>query len=237
MKSSRALLVISLTLLCAVSQGTANRQTFPGLPIIKVYRVVFESRAWSATIDGFDGPVADVKRGEISVTDASDAKPRRLATGEGPVISPGGQKVAFCQPDERGRFQSQLINIDGSGLSQLMPEKQDVCPSAWLAYGEKLALSDFSGKSPMIAIADADGRNYRTITEGFDPEWSPDGKHLVYYRDFDSKKNRIAIWVVNVDGTGAGKSRDDRKSVARNFHVDVFPSPKNLSFHQPSPPP
>jgi Tol biopolymer transport system component len=156
-------------------------------------------------MDGFDGPVKDVKPGEISVLDSPDSKPRILAIGEGPIISPGGQKVAFCAPDKDGRYHSQVINFDGSGVSELMPARQNVCPSAWLAYGEKLAFTEFGSKTQMVAIADVDGRNYRTITEGFDPQWSPDGKQLVYYRDFDSKKNRIAIWIVNVDGTGARK--------------------------------
>ena len=205
MKNSRTLLAITITLLCTGSRGTTTRQTFPGLPVVKLYRMAFESRPWSATVDGFDGPAKDVKPGEISVMDSPDLKPRILASGEGPVISPGGQKVAFCAPNKDGRYHSQVINFDGSGLVRLIPAKQDVCPSAWLTFGEKLAFTDFSDKTQMIATADTDGGNYKIITEGFDPQWSPDGKQLVYYRDFESKKNRIAIWTVNADGTGARK--------------------------------
>jgi len=200
-----ALLAVLLPLLCGTSDGKAQGHTFPGLPVAYVAKLAYESRAWSATVDGFEGPVKDVKQGEISVIDAPNSKPRILATGESPVLSPGGNEVAFCRPDENGRFHSQIIKFDGSGLAPFLAAKQDVCPSAWLTFGGKLALTDFSGKSPMIAVADADGGNYRTITEGFDPQWSPDGKHLVYYRDFNAKKNRIAIWVVNVDGTGPRK--------------------------------
>jgi Tol biopolymer transport system component len=220
------LLAIALPLLCVTSQGTATRQAFPGLPVIKVYRVAFESRPWSATMDGFEGRVTDVKLGEISVMDAPGSKPRFLATGETPVLSPNGQRVAFCGPDESGRYHSRIMNFDGSGSPQLVATNRDACPSAWLAYGEKLAFTDFGGKTHMVAIADADGGNYRTITEGFYPQWSPDGKQLVYYRDFDSKKNRIAIWIVGADGTGARKVIDEDTPPAPSASWNSFGPPR-----------
>lgn len=61
------------------------------------------------------------------------------------------------------------------------------------------------GSNPVKLTADRDPENY--------PSWSPDGKRLVYQRDF----NGAAVYVINADGTG-----QQRLSATPGF--DVTPS-------------
>jgi mono/diheme cytochrome c family protein len=204
-KKLSVLFAIALSFLCATSDGRARGQTFPGLPILNVKKIAFESRDAGASIAGLDGAVTNTTHGEISVIDAPNPNPRLLAKGQGPTWSPNAQKVAFCVSEESGLFRTEIINADGTGRAPLAAIKRDVCPSDWSPDGEKLALTDFSPKAPTVVIADVNGGNFRTITEGSDPQWSPDGKQLLVYRDVKGKKDRTAIWIVDVDGTGARK--------------------------------
>src|ERR1039458_7102805 len=141
-KKLSVLFAIALSFLCATSDGRARGQTFPGLPILNVKKIAFESRDAGASIAGLDGPVTNTTHGEISVIDAPNPNPRLLAKGQGPTWSPNAQKVAFCVSEESGLFRTEIINADGTGQVPLAAIKRDVCPSDWSPDGEKLALTD-----------------------------------------------------------------------------------------------
>jgi Tol biopolymer transport system component len=68
--------------------------------------------------------------------------------------------------------------------------------------------SSGTGSNPTRLTTDSDAENY--------PSWSPDGKRLVYQRDF----NGAAIYVINADGTG-----EQRLSPTPGFDVDPSWSP------------
>jgi Tol biopolymer transport system component len=84
------------------------------------------------------------------------------------------------------------------------------------------------GSNPTRLTADSDPENY--------PSWSPDGKRLVYQRDF----NGAAIYVINADGTG-----QQRLSPTPGFDVSPSWSPDGtkivyarvLEIPQPDTPP
>jgi len=84
------------------------------------------------------------------------------------------------------------------------------------------------GANPARLTSDVDAENY--------PSWSPDGKSLVYQRDF----NGSAIYVINVDGTG-----QQRLSPTPGFDVTPSWSPDGakivyarlLDVPQPNQPP
>jgi Tol biopolymer transport system component len=198
------ILAIAFPMLSATSDGKAQGHTFPGLPVLYVSRIAFGSRASTPTSFN-SGERADASPGEISVIDAPNPNPRVLANGRGPVFSFDAAKVAFCLADDRGIFHAQIINADGTGQAKLETLKPAVCPSDWSPDGRRISLTDLSGKAPMVAIADVDGANFKAITTGSDPQWSPDGTQLVFYRAVIEKANTTAIWIVNVDGTGARK--------------------------------
>jgi Tol biopolymer transport system component len=63
-----------------------------------------------------------------------------------------------------------------------------------------------------LMVMDADGTNQRVVlgqrfTQSSDPDWSPDGKQLVFSKD-DTRGVDDGLFVVNVDGSGLKKIRN-----------------------------
>jgi Tol biopolymer transport system component len=128
-----------------------------------------------------------------------------------PHWSPDGTRIAMiCCPFG---LAPTIINADGSGLTQL-PIPPGFPPggcNVWSADGSRLACG-FGGFDPpqperdgMYTLRASDGGDVFqvTTTPGEDGafDYSPDGSRIVLFRIDPTHKN-IALFVVNVDGTG-----------------------------------
>jgi tricorn protease len=111
-----------------------------------------------------------------------------------PNISPKGKRAIFeyrgeifTVPKENGTWRN-LTN--SPGVADRSP--------VWSPNGDKVAwFSDTSGEYQMV-IADQNGANQETIklpnpTFYFQPDWSPDSKHLAY------TDTNFVIWIVNLE--------------------------------------
>ncbi|WP_197026312.1 S41 family peptidase [Polaribacter sp. Hel_I_88] len=111
-----------------------------------------------------------------------------------PNVSPNGKRAIFeyrgeifTIPKENGTWRN-LTN--SSGVADRSP--------IWSPKGDKVAwFSDKNGEYEMV-LADQNGDNQEYIklpnpTFYFQPDWSPDGKHIAY------TDTNFVIWIINID--------------------------------------
>jgi len=142
----------------------------------------------------------------LVVSDANDLEPD---------LSPDGTMVGFS----RGPALF-VVKVDGTGLKQI---DQASCGSScasddmggWSPDGTQIVfwrgLSDATGKvvNAGIWVMNADGSGTHQVTlrnvivpmQDDDPNWSPDGKRLVFQRDRYTTPETYAIFTVAIDGS------------------------------------
>ena len=127
---------------------------------------------------------------------------QRLVHGLYPAWSPDGTKIAYLDflPSEQGHTHNIFVmDADGSNPQQLAQADGETpyirLGPVWSPVGANIAYveTDISGNS-RIVVMDADGGNRKSIGEGDDPAWSPDGTKIAYTKS-------SGTFVVNADGT------------------------------------
>jgi dipeptidyl aminopeptidase/acylaminoacyl peptidase len=115
-------------------------------------------------------------------------------------------KIAFSQVTQGSDSQINLVNDDGSGLSQI----PGVCCGKnthprWSPDGTQIVLtSNFPDGNDEIYTMNADGSGRKRLTDNpavdeF-PAWSPDGTKIAFSSNRDA--GAFHIYVMNADGTG-----------------------------------
>ena len=101
----------------------------------------------------------------------------------------GVGQIAFVS-DRTGAAELYLINVDGSGLTQLTFIPEGVCQPRWSPDGERLVFispcsgdyNQYNGSS--LFLLDIDGGSIVPLPSApggdFDPSWSPDGSQIVF---------------------------------------------------------
>ena len=56
----------------------------------------------------------------------------------------------------------------------------------------------------------ANGRNVRTLSEGSNPAWSPDGRKIAFLRGGRANLGSWEIYVMNADGTASTRLTHNR---------------------------
>ena len=177
-------------------------------------------RVKTLAYDVLSGNLLDF-RNDIFVMEFPKPKPRRVAAGTNPVLSPDGQKIAYCVRSGLGTRhigiqQMHVINVDGSSDQQITNLVGGACPSDWSADG-RLAFVSNGG----IYVMGGNGEYWTRITGGGMPRWSPDGKKLVFIRAGDTPKSSDSIWIIDSDGTNERKIiEEDSQVLEANWGAD-----------------
>lgn len=139
--------------------------------------------------------------------------PKVLTEGDGPVVSPKGDVVAFLK---NGQIWS--IPVDGSKpASQLVFARGDNGSMVWSPDGSKLAFVTDRGDHSFIAVFSDSTTPLEYLAPStsidLEPAWSPDGKQIAYVRlpgrggpprlMLERSMSPWQIWVADA-GTGAG---------------------------------
>jgi len=154
--------------------------------------------------------------GGIFVMNADGSEPRRIVASDFvkpgdslqmPIWSPDGRLIAFVRANYDEQWQIYVVNADGSNPRRLLngsiPSQSE---PAWSPDGRSIAFQSSFG----IGVLDVDGSGWRTLASGrvFDPDWTADGRAVVYNRftsdagdEVSRLGSRMRIFMIADDGT------------------------------------
>ena len=134
-----------------------------------------------------------------------------LGSNAAPSLSPDGKKIAFLHsPKNDGKYDIWVGSTTASDAEQDTNTRNvsDVVWSPtgdWLAYVQNWSDQTLEGQ---VSLIRPNGDDSRTLVPGDAPDWSPDGKQLVYVHNG-------SIWTVNADGS-------DAKQLIPNGHAPAW---------------
>jgi TolB protein len=121
-----------------------------------------------------------------------------------PAPSPDGKKLVFIKYLD-GVEQLFIMNVDGTGSSQLTHDQASHEDPAWSPDGKQIAFVYVKGDSEIISVMNVNGSGFRHVSpanvKAIHPHWSPDGMRLIYCTDDDlapPRKNDSDIKVVEL---------------------------------------
>lgn len=137
-----------------------------------------------------------------------------------------GHKVVFVEESRKDKDKLCLSNIDGSEKVVLLEDEvyvdkrylKGLYTPRWSPDGSKIAFSSISE----IVIMNSDGTDIRVITDDRDsydepkePNWSSDGKKLLFVNKYDE------LWVHDLE-SGENVKREDNRSTTAVWLKDSY---------------
>jgi TolB protein len=125
-----------------------------------------------------------------------------------PKWSPDGQKILFgADVGNNGNSDIYLVNLDGSGLTQLTFNPFYEGSPNWSPDGLRIVFSADANENQDLFTMNLDGSGLMQLTndpaDEFDAAWSPDGTRIAFVstRNDSNFGNNYEIYVINADGS------------------------------------
>lgn len=121
-----------------------------------------------------------------------------------PKFSPDGNRIAFLEKPASGVHGLYLINIDGTNkkllkdsLSVMEFHSLDFSPDgSGIVYQTAIQPRN----ETKVCIIDTSGNNYKVLTDGINPFWSPNGDKICFLKSIG--QGIYEIHLINSDGSG-----------------------------------
>lgn len=159
-----------------------------------------------------------------------------LEPGE-PAWSPDGGKIAFTAGVRftvgmgKASTNIYIVNVDGTGLTQLTRNTDLNSRPAWSPDGKQIVFTSNRDGQAKVWAMDADGSNQRELPNtnidkkspfyNHQPTWSPDGSKVLFsYPRVCTNDYEVGIYVMNADGSNGRMLTNDPNSCG------VYSSPR-----------
>jgi TolB protein len=216
-------------------------------------RLAFERRYG----DGLTDAIFTVRSSGGRATKISSGCTGQCLGDAQPAWSPDGRQILFTRAlgpvvhDDAAELDLMVMNRDGSGQrlirrfgrivdglepgaegkAQFSPDGRQIAMTL-LTQGADVHRSDSA-----VYVMNADGSNLRPITpaklHGGNPDWSPNGKLLVFHSNNYHFQGRSEIWVVKPNGKGRRRLR--RLHRGRDYQPVWSPNGRQIAFGHDGP--
>ena len=168
-------------------------------------------------------PAGDVRRlTSFAALRPAEYSPKIYVADWGPQWSPDGRRIAFLSTGDQLPNKIYLMNADGTGMKAIVSMDGVIVHVCWSPDGKMLAYgaaNTYHGSatedlSQHLYLVDARSRKIRrltvkdardpgaTYTEESSPNFSPDGRRIVFVRD-TVQATDAQLWVVDADGSNS----------------------------------
>jgi len=169
---------------------------------------------------------------EIFVMSANGHNVHRLTTHPGiddfPTWSPNGKRIAFVRRLSANDIGIVTVSPTGGRLQVIAHDVNDQ-PIAWSPNGHQFLLTDFDqnpqpldASGRIVVVMPATGGGEHAITPGNDPDWSPDGKRIVFVRTIScgGECENSTLHIINANGSNERTVPDSPGLTSPHFSPD-----------------